>query len=155
MSGQNFGGGVAACLAASILLGACSPDAPADSPDRAKPTPSPAACRDVTGEAVATNGQISAGPFSEDVLKIRRPSTGSYKVWVGTRTVGPQEVTLLLRPPDSQAEKAYQRRSEGVSHPDFAQFFPGLVEITAGGRWQFRILHGANEFCFHVEFPSG
>jgi ABC-type glycerol-3-phosphate transport system substrate-binding protein len=140
-------------LAGALTLAGCTASRPdpvtTTTPGGSSPSP---ACPDVTGREAATDGTLSAGPFTSEAIA-PNPYGVAYKIWVGSTTAGPPEVTILTYPPGSSTARTY-RRTELGQVPDLAMFFPGLIEIPSRGTWLFRVRYAGDELCFKVTYPS-
>jgi hypothetical protein len=150
--GRTDGARPAALAAAASAASPPSASASASAAS-ASASASASACPDVTGQAVATDGTLSAGPFTAEGIAPNPNGTG-YKIWVGSTTAGPPEVTILTYPPGSSAAKTY-RRTETAEVPNLARFFPGLIQIPTRGTWRFLVRYDGDELCFTVNYPAG
>ena len=143
---------------ALITVGACSSSPTTPPPTRS--TTTGIECPNVSGQLVARNGELSAGPFSAEAIGPRPTndiSSGDWtkrKVWVADQRPGHDDAVIAVTPPSATNRRptTYRRPASTASASGADQFWPGLIDIPTSGTWRLDITAGSDHMCVTVAF---
>jgi hypothetical protein len=175
---DNSGVGSRLRLAPTALLvvaatGSCStdsaaPDTPSASTTRTVATSTAAAstttsgltvpgddCVDGSGFSYAQRGDLTAGPFSRDLLLLP-PNHTEAKLWVASRRAGQDDAALTITDPSGKTERQIRKSGDAIV-VGTPQFYPGIIRVGPPGPYRIDVRVGPDHLCVIVDYsrPTG
>jgi hypothetical protein len=159
-------------VAAAAATGGCSTDdAPPDAPtasSRTVATPTTAVstttpvltvpgdeCVNGSGFSYAQRGDLSAGPFTRDLLLLPAQRTEA-KLWVASQRAGQDDAALTIVDPTGKTERQIRKSGDGIV-VGTPQFYPGIIRVGPPGAYRIDVRVGPDHLCVLVDYsrPTG
>lgn len=160
-------------VAAATATAACStddagPDAPSSPTARSVATPTTAVsttrpaltvpgddCVNGSGYTYAQRGDLSAGPFTRDLL-LMPPQRTEAKLWVASQRAGQDDAALTIVDPTGNAERQIRKSGDAIA-AGTPQFFPGIIRVGPAGAYRIDVRVGPDHLCVVVDYsrPAG
>jgi hypothetical protein len=175
---DNSGVGSRLRLAPTALLvvaatGSCStdgaaPDTPSASTTRTVAMPTASAstttpgltvpgdeCVDGSGFSYAQRGDLTAGPFTRDLLLLP-PNHTEAKLWVASQRAGQDDAALAITDPSGKTERQIRKSGDAIV-VGTPQFYPGIIRVGPPGPYRIDVRVGPDHLCVIVDYsrPTG
>ena len=143
-------------------------DAPSPSTTRTVATPTAAVstttpaltvpgdeCVNSSGYTYAERGDLSAGPFTRDLL-LMPPQRTEAKLWVATHRTGQDDAALTIVDPTGKTESQIRKSGDAIV-VGTPQFYPGIIRVGPAGAYRIDVRVGPDHLCVVVDYsrPTG
>ena len=112
-------------------------------------------CVNSTGYAYAQRGDLSAGPFTKDVL-LMPPQRTEAKLWVASQRAGQDDASLTIVDPTGKTERQIRKSGDAIV-VGTPQFYPGIIRVGPAGAYRIDVRVGPDHLCVLVDYsrPTG
>jgi len=112
-------------------------------------------CVNGSGFSYAQRGDLSAGPFTRDLL-LMPPNHTEAKLWVASQRAGQDDAALTIIDPSGKTERQIRKSGDAIV-VGTPQFYPGIIRVGPPGPYRIDVRVGPDHLCVIVDYsrPTG